>query len=157
MEEKNDLKFEYPFRIIDLKTNFFSAQNLSDEEIENFNPDHIEFGIKPGIGFNEDLNAVKINFIVTYDYQEQELLKIDVDTVFEFRTEAKKDMENSTILAMLLGISFSTIRGIILNRTIGSFMNNIYLPIINPSEIIKGEFQDEEPKKKTTGKKKKAD
>jgi hypothetical protein len=47
---------------------------------------------------------------------------------------------------MLLGISFSTIRGIILNRTLGEFMNNIYLPIINPKEIIEGELgnKDEE-------------
>ena len=137
MEENNNLKSGYPFRIIELKTNFFSAQNLSDEEIGNFNPDNIEFGIIPGIGFNEELNAVKVSFIVTYNYNGQEILKIDIDTVFEFNKESAKDMQNENVLAMMLGISFSTIRGVILNRTIGSFMNNIYLPIINPQEVIK--------------------
>lgn len=138
MEENNKLKSGYPFRIIELKTNSFSAQNLSDEETENFNPDNIEFGIKPGIGFNEELSAVKIGFIVTYNYNGQEILKIDVDTVFEFNKGVDIDMHDKNILAMMLGISFSTIRGVILNRTIGSFMNNIYLPIINPQEIIEG-------------------
>jgi len=142
MENKN-LKFEYPFRIVDLKTNSFSVQNLSDEEISNFEPEKIEFGIKPGFGFNDELHIVKVNFSISYNYNTLEILKINVDTIFEFKPLPDLDIHDKKILAMLLGISFSTIRGIILNRTIGSFMNNIYLPIINPTEIVDEEFKPE--------------
>jgi len=135
--ENKELISKFPFKIVDLKTNSFSEQNLSDEDIQNFNPDILEFNIQPGFGFNKELNLIKVNFLISYIYKEEEILKIDVDTVFEFVKHDDLDLENRTILATVLGVSFSTIRGIILNRTIGSFMNKIYLPIINPSEIIK--------------------
>ena len=135
--ENKELISRFPFKIVDLKTNSFLEQNLSDEDIQNFNPDILEFNIQPGFGFNKELNLIKVNFLISYIYKEEEILKIDVDTVFEFVKHDDLDLENKTILATVLGVSFSTIRGIILNRTIGSFMNKIYLPIINPSEIIK--------------------
>ncbi|MBI9015570.1 MAG: hypothetical protein JEZ08_25350 [Clostridiales bacterium] len=135
MKGKN-LTIQFPYKIISLKTNSFSEISLSDEEIDDFNPDAIEFGIKPSFGFNDELRAVKVNYIITYTYNSKELLKIDVDTVFEYADIEGFDSKSKAFLASILGISFSTIRGIILNRTIGSFLNNIYLPIINPTEII---------------------
>ncbi|WP_372756294.1 hypothetical protein [Labilibaculum sp.] len=134
--ENKELLRRFPFKIVDLKTNSFSEQNLSEEEIQDFDPNLVEFNIQPGFGFNKKLNLIKVNFVITYLYKKKEILKIDVDTVFEFVKKEDLDLENKTILATVLGVSFSTIRGIILNRTIGSFMNKIYLPIINPTEII---------------------
>ncbi|MGQ1908190.1 hypothetical protein ACT3CE_00235 [Marinifilum sp. RC60d5] len=134
--ENKELLHRFPFKIVDLKTNSFSEQNLSEEEIQDFDPNLVEFNIQPGFGFNKKLNLIKVNFLITYLYKKKEILKIDVDTVFEFVKQDDLDLENKTILATVLGVSFSTIRGIILNRTIGSFMNKIYLPIINPTEII---------------------
>jgi len=140
--ESQKLKYEYPFRIIDLKTNSFFVQEIGDDEIENFDAKKLEFGIRPSFGFDEKSNFVKVNFVITYHYNEQEILKIDVDTIFECAVIKDFDIKNKNLLATLLGISFSTIRGIILNRTIGSFINKFYLPIINPSEIINEEFND---------------
>lgn len=134
--ENKELLHRFPFKIVDLKTNSFSEQNLSEEEIQDFDPNLVEFNIQPGFGFNKKLNLIKVNFVITYLYKKKEILKIDVDTVFEFVKKEDLDLENKIILATVLGVSFSTIRGIILNRTIGSFMNKIYLPIINPTEII---------------------
>lgn len=134
--ENKVLIHRFPFKIVDLKTNSFSEQNLSEEETQNFNPDILEFNIQPGFGFNKEKNFIKVNFVISYLYKEKEILKIDVDTVFEFVKHDDLDLENKTILSTVLGVSFSTIRGIILNRTIGSFMNKIYLPIINSTEII---------------------
>lgn len=135
MKEKN-LTIQFPYKIIGIKTNSFSEVSLSEEEIENFNPDEIEFGIRPSFGFNDELRAVKVNYIITYAYNNKELLKIDVDTIFEYADLDDFDSKGKSFLASILGISFSTIRGIILNRTIGSYLNSIYLPIINPTEII---------------------
>ena len=134
--ENKELLHRFPFKIVNLKTNSFSEQNLSEEEIQDFDPNLVEFNIQPGFGFNKKLNLIKVNFVITYLYKKKEILKIDVDTVFEFVKQDDLNLEDKTILATVLGVSFSTIRGIILNRTIGSFMNKIYLPIINPTEII---------------------
>ncbi|MGD9993481.1 MAG: hypothetical protein AB7S69_09295 [Salinivirgaceae bacterium] len=141
--EKRKIKYEFPFRIIDLKTNSFFIQNISNSDLEDFNADDIEFAFKPGFGFNEDLRVVKVNIEVSYQYKKNVLLKIDVDTIFEFEEAEDLDIKNKKKLAQLLGIAFSTVRGVILNRTIGNFMNNIYLPIINPTEIIEEEFKTE--------------
>lgn len=140
--ESQELKYEYPFRIIDLKTNSFFVQEVDDDEIENFDAKKLEFGIRPSFGFDEKSNVIKVNFIISYNYNEKEILKIDVDTIFECVSGEDFDMKNKNLLAILLGISFSTIRGIILNRTIGNFINKFYLPIINPTEIINEEFNN---------------
>lgn len=140
--ENQELKYEYPFRIIDLKTNSFFVQEVDDDEIEKFDAKKLEFGIRPSFGFDEKSNVIKVNFIISYNYNEKEILKIDVDTIFECASGKNFDMKDKNLLAILLGISFSTIRGIILNRTIGNFINKFYLPIINPTEIINEEFND---------------
>lgn len=140
--ESQELKYEYPFRIIDLKTNSFFVQEVDDDEIENFDAKKLEFGIRPSFGFDEKSNVIKVNFIISYNYNEKEILKIDVDTIFECASGEDFGMKNKNLLAILLGISFSTIRGIILNRTIGNFINKFYLPIINPTEIINEEFNN---------------
>lgn len=143
MDDKQ-LKYEFPYRIIELKTNSFSVQNLDDKELDEFNPDEVGFTFKPGFGFNEELHAVKVNTEVTYLYKDKEILRINVDTVYEFVKEASIDIKDKRILVQLLGIAFSTVRGIILNRTIGNFMNDIYLPIINPTEMIEDMFKEME-------------
>jgi hypothetical protein len=143
MEDKQ-LKYEFPYRIVELKTNSFSVQNLSDEAASEFNPEEVEFSFKPAFGFNEEDKAVKVNINVVYIYRDIEILKINVDIVYEFVKEIEIEIKDKNILAQLLGIAFSTIRGIILNRTIGNFMNDIYLPIINPTEIVEDIFKDDE-------------
>ncbi|HKK59725.1 MAG TPA: hypothetical protein VJ937_09615 [Salinivirga sp.] len=143
MEDKQ-LKYEFPYRIVELKTNSFSVQNLSDEDISEFNPEEVEFSFKPAFGFNEEDKAVKVNINVMYIYRDIEILKINVDIVYEFVKELEIEIKDKNILAQLLGIAFSTIRGIILNRTIGNFMNDIYLPIINPTEIVEDIFKEDE-------------
>ena len=143
MEDKQ-LKYEFPYRIVELKTNSYSVQNLSDEETSEFNPEEVEFSFKPAFGFNEEDKAVKVNINVVYIYKNIEILKINVDIVYGFTKELDIEIKDKNVLAQLLGIAFSTIRGIILNRTIGNFMNDIYLPIIDPTEIIEDIFKEEE-------------
>ena len=143
MEDKQ-LKYEFPYRIVELKTNSYSVQNLSDEETSEFNPEEVEFSFKPAFGFNEEDKAVKVNINVVYIYKNIEILKINVDIVYGFTKELDIEIKDKNVLAQLLGIAFSTIRGIILNRTIGNFMNDIYLPIIDPTEIIEDIFKEED-------------
>jgi len=138
--EKNELKYEFPFRIYNIKTNSFAEQEIDEEEAKVFDETKLGFNFTPSFSYDEDLKLVKVNIVVAYEYEEKQLLKIDTDTVFEFISFdgflVKEDSVDKKVLATLLGIAFSTVRGIIINRTIGSFINKFYLPIINPTEII---------------------
>jgi len=142
--ENKELKFEYPFRIYSIKTNSFFEEEISEDEARVFDDEKLGFSFTPSFAYDEESKIIKLNFVIAYVYQERQLLKIDTDIVFEF-SDFKGVVEdenkiNKVILATLLGISFSTIRGIIINRTVGSFINKFYLPIINPTEIINEEF-----------------
>lgn len=133
------LKYEHPFRIIDIKTNSFFVKELEDDA-EPFSEKDLKFKIKPIFGFEEEKRLIKINLSIIYSYKREDYLKIDVDTIYEIAPVESINLKDIGLLSMLLGIAFSTTRGIILNLTVGNFMNKVYLPIINPSEIIEDEF-----------------
>lgn len=44
---------------------------------------------------------------------------------------------DSILGTTLMGIVYSTARGIILERTQGTFFNGVILPVINPNKLIK--------------------
>lgn len=134
--ENKELISKYPFRIVDVKTNSYQEGNIPDDKTNEFNKEHIKFNIQASVGFSKDKNLVQVNFSISYEYEESQLLNINTDTVFAFDDIEGLDLENKILWATLMGISFSTIRGIIINRTRGSFLDEIYLPIINHTEII---------------------
>ncbi len=138
--EKNELKYEFPFRIYNIKTNSFAEREIDEDEAESFDETKLGFVFRPSFAYDEELKLVKVNIVVSYEYEGNQLLKIDTDTIFEFISFdgilVKDGSEDKNVLATLLGIAFSTVRGIIINRTVGSFINKFYLPVINPTEII---------------------
>lgn len=139
--ENRELINKYPFRIVDVKTNSYQEGSISDDKTNEFNKDLIEFKIQASVGFSKDKKLVQVNFSISYEYEESQLLNINTDTVFAFDDIEGLDLENKILWATLMGISFSTIRGIIINRTRGSFLDKIYLPIINPTEIIEDMYK----------------
>jgi len=140
MVEKQ-LKFEHPFRIYEIKTNSFSVKDLKSEEAESFSAKDLTFKTRPSFGFDEELRVIKVSLNISYSYKEEDYLRIDVDTIFEIAEVENIPLQDKNLLATLLGIAFSTTRGIILTMTVGNFMNKFYLPIINPSEIIEDSFK----------------
>ncbi len=138
--EKNELKYEFPFRIYNIKTNSFAEREIDEDEAKVFDETKLGFVFRPSFAYDEELKLVKVNIVVSYEYEGNQLLRIDTDTIFEFISFegilVKDGSEDKNMLATLLGIAFSTVRGIIINRTVGSFINKFYLPIINPTTII---------------------
>jgi hypothetical protein len=61
-----------------------------------------------------------------------------VENLSEFVTikEDKKFKMNNTLLATLVGIAVSTTRGMIISRTRGSWINQFYVPVINPKDFL---------------------
>jgi hypothetical protein len=135
------LKYEHPFRIIDIKTNSFFVKDLNVNEAENFAEEDLKYKIRPTFGFEENKRLIKINLVIIYSYKKEEYLKIDVDTIYEIAQIQELNLHEVGLLSILLGIAFSTTRGIILNLTVGNVMNKFYLPIINPTEIVEAEFK----------------
>ena len=58
----------------------------------------------------------------------------EIDEVIEFNDSEIKS--KGDILPSLLGISFSTLRGILHTKTLGTKISPLVLPIINPQELI---------------------
>ncbi|MDY0140618.1 MAG: hypothetical protein RBR97_01840 [Bacteroidales bacterium] len=135
---KKKLKYVYPFSISEIKTNSFFMTEINDDA--PFNPDHVEFFIRPAFGFDKEKKMILMKIAITYLYEGEEILKAEFDTIYKCDKLSKEEFSNKNLLASLLGISFSTIRGILISKTGTCKLSDIYLPIINPSEIIKNEF-----------------
>lgn len=46
------------------------------------------------------------------------------------------------LAASLVGLAYSTARGIILERTSGTILNGIIIPVIDPMKLLKGQSSD---------------
>ncbi len=61
-----------------------------------------------------------------------------VDNMTDFITQENKDVKVADILgATLLGISISTARGILLERTHGTFFDGFMLPVVDPMKLLR--------------------
>ncbi len=60
-----------------------------------------------------------------------------VDNIEDFIDEEKEEVEIKGILwGTLVGIAYSTARGIIFDRTQGTFFKGVILPVIDPKKLI---------------------
>ncbi len=138
--KKKHLKYVYPFKIIDIKTNSFLMEEI--ENPDSLNIENIEFLIRPSFGFDKEKELVLVKLSIAYIYEASEILKADFDIVFKCEKLDTLEQKNANFLSSLLGISFSTIRGLLISKTASCKLSNVYLPIINPLEIIKNELKD---------------
>ncbi|WP_424001203.1 hypothetical protein [Maribacter sp. IgM3_T14_3] len=69
----------------------------------------------------------------------------EVDNLDDMYTHNEEDIPvfQELFVATLAGISYSTLRGIIYEKTINTFWNGITLPVINPAILLKGWIEDE--------------
>ncbi|MDX2429409.1 MAG: hypothetical protein QNK35_00660 [Bacteroides sp.] len=139
-----------------LKTNIIPTQKFLDARKE---PENISVGFSQESKFDFDEGVVQmlINIhLIGKDEQDKDIgLEGDYSIEFVFKIESFKDfiIESKEIVeakeistkevdgvlgGALLGIAFSTARGIILERTQGTpFQNSgVILPVINPNELL---------------------
>lgn len=61
-----------------------------------------------------------------------------IENMEEYVIKRKREFLVKNVLgANLLGISYSTSRGLIIAKTKGTFLENAFLPIIHPDELVK--------------------
>lgn len=154
--DKNDLSLE--FRIKEIQEIDFKVISLKQDLHENFNNENLDFNFKFGLNENEETNEFGIFIEVSYLYGEtedsrHEYVNIKVEVRYEIRNIGQyMNQENEQIelpedlLASLLGIAFSTVRGVVSTRTKGTYWQDFYLPIINPTKVIRNYKQQEKSK-----------
>lgn len=116
---------------------------VNDDTIkDNLN---LEFSVAHNTKHNLKDERVKIELFINLLSKEEIGVKFHVD--FHFLVKDLKDQyalnENNTpmfsgqFIATLLGISFSTARGIIYERLLNSNLSGLILPIVSPHKILK--------------------
>lgn len=81
---------------------------------------------------------------------------INANYEYEFYYEVKNlgdffkegELEDNSILVTLISISYSTLRGILLERINGTIFSGIILPIVNPSKLLTDHILEDEGKPK---------
>ncbi len=123
----------------------------SDAYRENpVKPMEVYFGFGKQLAHNLEHGRTRIRLGVTMEGQDEKGVSLGVtcryDLEFHFRVDnfqdfvVKDDQGNVKIHALLgatlLGIAFSTARGIIYERTRGTFLDGVILPVIDPHKLL---------------------
>lgn len=141
--------FSVNYRISDIRELELSIPLLSEELIENFEEDNLDFGFNIDYVWNleQDLFSVVIEVNYVYDRESlnENMLKYTGEIEFKVEelnkfidTEKPKILLPQNFLGALTGITISTIRGMIAMRTFGKFQGDFYIPILNPMQVVQG-------------------
>lgn len=130
----------------------YSIKKLKEIRFEFYNPSQQELTPKNIILDTDydadiylDANEISIFFHCIYGIQEgkkkaKQILHSDIIVDFKLKgfpkNKEKKKEAIAEIFPNLLGITISTLRGIIYTRTKGEEINDFVLPILNPTQMI---------------------
>jgi hypothetical protein len=138
---------------------FKSNLNVTPEYLEDpVTPEEIKVGYSQESGFYPEENRIRIRLevqLIALGKEKNELgLNGEYSIEFHFIVEnlkefvikpendekSKKDFESPLLSGVLGGtimsIAYSTARGIILERTQGTFFDGVILPVINPNDLL---------------------
>ena len=137
-----------PYSVVGINELALSIPLVEENLYQQF--DHAKLNFTIALSFSdkkvqEDKIAVKLD--ITYLYEDNQeadpksLLFFSGEVIYKIlniKKYADKDIIHlpKDILAVLTGITFSTIRGMIAVRTIGKFQGQFFLPVIDPKELV---------------------
>lgn len=118
---------DQPSPIIDTNVRAFGEYVVSDEEKL--------FGIRihlniTSYGEEEEELEVKGDFSIEFHFEVE-----DLTDYLEYQGEGKA-LVSDQLLGTLLGIAYSTSRGLVYDRLHGSFLEGTILPVLNPLTLI---------------------
>lgn len=120
-----------------------------DEEITLDNPEEFALGFELKINIKLEDNSVEMLLSAIFSDKPQGniFMKIKTSNVFlllelaNFQNQDKNGFEiPDNLLVTLLSISISHTRALLAKNSIGTKFADIYIPIVNPSEIFKQLF-----------------
>jgi hypothetical protein len=109
----------------------------------------VNFSFDPKIMFNIKEDFILIKFTIKANIKQNEEYIMEIETNFIFKVENLKDYvvtkktttefkdeKDLPFLASIIGLSYSTMRGIILEKCKGTILEQNILPAINPMTFI---------------------
>ncbi len=136
------------YKINDIRELEIHIPLLSVELIDNFDEQKLDYGFN--FDYHWDLNASTFSVVteVHYVYDREHLnetfleytaeVEYQVPELSEIIDVQRNEMTMSEeFLAILTGIAFSTVRGMVATRTLGKFQGDFHIPIISPILIVK--------------------
>ncbi len=137
------------YRIADIRELELVVPYLPEDLIKDFDERRLDYQFNFDHQWNLEKNRFSILVGVTYAYLSdgdapEELLNFLGEVEFLIDGLARFiDLKNKEIhfpeefLAILTGISISTVRGMIAIRTIGKFQGRFFIPILDPKAIVR--------------------
>lgn len=117
-------------------------QNLSSDNVKN----DFTFNYKD---LGDNILQLFVHFSLTYNEKNIKHELLHTDVLFQFNVidlTEKMESDRDFIGVSTLSVAFSTLRGIVFERTHGYSVNQLILPVINPAtfwnEIKEKEVQD---------------
>jgi hypothetical protein len=128
-----------------------------------YNQDDLITRVGTSIGIADDDSAIQVmqEFRILQEFPadsktEVNLVEIDVEAVFsnfdiESFPKSKNDAKIPEILIrILVGLTASTTRGVIITKTAGSSFGSVILPVLDPKGMITEEDEEEDNSGKAT-------
>lgn len=124
---------------------FYIKNDLSHKKI---NKEDIDFDIKIGMNADEKNNIINIDTLIGMVKRNADNKDKVCELITRISYEVKeleqfKDPDNKEIIIpdvlvhTLFSISLSTTRGILSEKTRGTILENVYLPILDPKKFVK--------------------
>ncbi len=123
------------------ETEFFYKNSILN--VANFDADVLQMHVNLLKNIDLSQNFVNILTIVTYTYNEQEALRLQVKIDFALPQLPEIITQNANgwqlpeaIDTVLQSISYSTVRGFLAAKTQGLPLHKFYMPIVDPQQFV---------------------
>lgn len=145
LKQKTNKPLPISFRLTNISILSFSVKNAV--KVNEINNSVFEIGVTN----NTNLSKNKIDVIILVKIfldktKKIELGEVKTSNMFEIKdlkkhilVENKKSKLPEVLLATIVGISVSNTRGILIAKAAGTILSNAIIPVINPTELIRGQ------------------
>lgn len=122
------------------------------KKIENVSKLEIDFDVNPAIKYHieEDGILIMVNVKALIKETQEEVMEIETAFVYhaidlkKFMQQVPEtnvwkfiDSKDNGLLVVLIGISLSTMRGIVFEKTRGTFLHKYQLPVMDARDFVK--------------------
>jgi hypothetical protein len=134
-------------QILNLRTLKGNIDAAADADTEKINGHQFSFELTTGLNLDEKVIGLQLLANITAVDKNEQALNITGsythEMVFQIQnledfidTDEKGNIVDAGLISTLTSIIYSTVRGIIYNRTQGTSLGNVILPVINPLKLM---------------------
>ncbi len=120
--------------------------------ISNFDISKLKVGFNIDFAYNLDNNGFQLILSILYSYNlnDKDIVLLELKLLSEFLISDMKSVIKivggnlkipDDLLVKFTSIAYSTARGIVFSKTLGSFLNQFTLPLIDPKEIVQNKLK----------------